>query len=622
MLTTECGLLLKYSKNKLCIEYFLDLLDKLQHRGKEACGILYYNVEDTTFENIKYEGLISDVIENIKFKKKIKNKRDKIEKSKLFTGKSNSFTNTISNFFLNKTVETNDKYKNPYIESNIFLGHVRYATSGGKKGMQYIQPYIFEYENEFFSFAFNGNIDILIWEKIYNETKFTNINNLKLLNDGELLREFIKYNINLKAKILKKRYENIDSHNFKNTNNDILNEVCSFTCQNILDSIPTSYCLILISRNKIYCLRDKLGNRPFFYCITSSSMTFSSETCVSIQSNWTPVKPGEMFEIDLDLFEDIDLSSPNKIIKNVNNKQQSNQLTETKLSNKNKNNNNNIQYKSNGNLIDIEDIHKQKFCVFEKIYFMKKNSLLDNYNSVVKYREYLAKLLLIQIKINNPKLHSFFYNYSSQGIKRNDFVVCGVPETGYEYAEEIAKNLNLPYKKIILKRKNASRSFISSNDEERLKVCKNKFELVKHKIKDKHLIISDDTIVRGNTLLYLVRQLRLCMPKSITMLIPAPPVKYQCFYGVDIPTKKELIYNQCYEKFENDTNIVENIKYKLTIDEIKKKLNLDNLEFLNVSVLERNDKNICTHCFSGKDIIDINRNKKNIDDDKKLCSYV
>ena len=109
-------------------------------------------------------------------------------------------------------------------------------------------------------------------------------------------------------------------------------------------------------------------------------------------------------------------------------------------------------------------------------------------------------------------------------------------------------------------------------------------------LKDLNVYIIDDSIVRGNTLKTIVKQLKDIGVRQIHLRITSPPVISECYYGIDIPTKEELIaHNRKIPEIRNDFG-VESLKY-IDIKSMKKIF----------------DDNICTSCFDGK------YNKKLID---------
>ena len=98
---------------------------------------------------------------------------------------------------------------------------------------------------------------------------------------------------------------------------------------------------------------------------------------------------------------------------------------------------------------------------------------------------------------------------------------------------------------VLKKRENIGRTFILPTDKERKEACSKAFDFNIDVIKDKNLIIVDDTIVRGNTFKSLIEQLKnIGKPKSIHVRIASPKIIEPCNLGIDLPTKQELVVNK------------------------------------------------------------------------------
>ncbi|MBI5470878.1 MAG: hypothetical protein HY961_00890 [Ignavibacteriae bacterium] len=118
---------------------------------------------------------------------------------------------------------------------------------------------------------------------------------------------------------------------------------------------------------------------------------------------------------------------------------------------------------------------------------------------------------------------------------------------------------------------------------------KTKFNTVKGVLKDKVVVIVDDSIVRGTTSRQLVQLVKQAGPKEVHFRVTSPPIRFPCHYGMDFPTQKELIANQC----NGD------------VRKIEQALGVDSLEYLELddlldSVPTENGAAYCTACFSGK----------------------
>ena len=127
-----------------------------------------------------------------------------------------------------------------------------------------------------------------------------------------------------------------------------------------------------------------------------------------------------------------------------------------------------------------------------------------------------------------------------------------------------------------------------NNNKDRLQVCKDKFIFNKDEINNNKIILIDDSIVRGITMKYIIILLKEYGAKEIHIRIASPPIKNQCYYGVDIPTQKELI---AHDK---------------SIEDIKDEIGATTLKYLSIKSLNKNEN--CTACFDGDyntDLIDI-----------------
>ena len=143
------------------------------------------------------------------------------------------------------------------------------------------------------------------------------------------------------------------------------------------------------------------------------------------------------------------------------------------------------------------------------------------------------------------------------------------------------------------------RTFIFPSQKLRDLSVRLKFNTVKGVLNDREVVIVDDSIVRGTTLKKLAKLLRDGGVKKVHVRISSPPVKYPCYYGMDFPTKEELVASN------------------RNLDEIKKIIDVDTLEYLSIEGLLKSmsidGDNFCTACFSGNYPIEIKgRNDKKV----------
>jgi amidophosphoribosyltransferase len=229
---------------------------------------------------------------------------------------------------------------------------------------------------------------------------------------------------------------------------------------------------------------------------------------------------------------------------------------------------------------------KSRHCIFEYIYFARPDSKIFN-ESVDKVRRKLGKLLACEapvIKNDEDKVN-----------------VIPVPDSGNTSTLGFAienNKLNYPTKFEIglIRNHYVGRSFISPGQDAREIKVKMKFNVVKGVTQGRHITIVDDSIVRGTTSIALVNLIKTGMPKSIDMRITSPPVKFPCYYGMDFPSKEELIANH----------------YQNT-DEIGQAIGVDSLKYLSMEKLleavpKGHNVGYCTACFSGEYPIPIEDN--------------
>ncbi|HET6273610.1 MAG TPA: amidophosphoribosyltransferase [Bacteroidota bacterium] len=228
-------------------------------------------------------------------------------------------------------------------------------------------------------------------------------------------------------------------------------------------------------------------------------------------------------------------------------------------------------------------------CVFEYIYFSRPDSQIFGH-SVDKVRRKLGKTLA-----------------NSNPVKPKDpndkVVVINVPDSSNTatmgFVQETNKRGGKAKLEIGLIRSHyIGRTFIQPKQDVRENKVKTKFNTVKGVLKDKVVTIVDDSIVRGTTSKQLVQLIKQAGPKEVHFRVTAPPIKYPCHYGMDFPTPKELIANQCGGD----------------VQKIGEELGVDSLEYLSIenllaSVPHENGANYCTACFSGKYPVKIDANQ-------------
>lgn len=120
--------------------------------------------------------------------------------------------------------------------------------------------------------------------------------------------------------------------------------------------------------------------------------------------------------------------------------------------------------------------------------------------------------------------------------------VIPVPDTSRTAACELARVLHLPHREGFIKNRYIGRTFIASADRERL--VRRKLNPIRREFAGKNVLLVDDSIVRGTTSRQIVRMVRRCGAKKVYLCSAAPEVRFQNIYGIDMPTKEELVVNQ------------------------------------------------------------------------------
>jgi len=219
-----------------------------------------------------------------------------------------------------------------------------------------------------------------------------------------------------------------------------------------------------------------------------------------------------------------------------------------------------------------------KHCVFEYIYFSRPDSKVFGVN-VDKLRRKLGKVLAQNHPVTDP-----------DGDK---VVVISVPDSSNTaalgYQNQLKKmGIESKYELGLIRSHYIGRTFITPTQKKREVGVKIKFNIVKGVLEGKTIVLVDDSIVRGTTSKQLIRLLREAKPKSIHVRISSPTIISPCYYGMDFPSKEELIAN----KYDND---VEKIREYMEADSLEY---LTNDELLD-AMIDHEPSEFCTACFSG-----------------------
>ena len=271
-----------------------------------------------------------------------------------------------------------------------------------------------------------------------------------------------------------------------------------------LFQIQGGYSLVMMTNKKLVAVRDPFGIRPLIIGKLKNSYIFSSETCA------------------------LDIVGAN-FIREVENGE--------------------IVIVENGELRSIKPFPKQKSrpCVFEYIYFARPDSLIGG-KCAYEYRKKLGIELAKESDINAD-------------------LIVPVPDSGVPAALGYAEKSKKKFELGLIRNHYVGRTFIEPSQNIRSLGVKLKLNPNKTIVKDKSIILIDDSLVRGTTCLKIVKMLLENGAKEVHVRIACPEIKFPDFYGVDMPTKKELL---AYEK---------------TVEEMGKYINATTLKFLSLDGL-------------------------------------
>jgi amidophosphoribosyltransferase len=208
-----------------------------------------------------------------------------------------------------------------------------------------------------------------------------------------------------------------------------------------------------------------------------------------------------------------------------------------------------------------------KFCVFEHVYFARPDSLLNG-RSVYRTREKMGRRLAIEAPVDAD-------------------VVIPVPDSGVPAAVGFAKQAGLPFEMGLIRSHYVGRTFIEPRDSIRHFGVRLKLSPVRSVVDGKRVVVVDDSLVRGTTSRKIVKMLRDAGAREVHLRISAPPTTHPCYYGIDTPTRAELV------------------AASHTIEEINKYITSDSLAYLSHDGLmaavgaDADGTGYCSACFTG-----------------------
>ena len=165
-------------------------------------------------------------------------------------------------------------------------------------------------------------------------------------------------------------------------------------------------------------------------------------------------------------------------------------------------------------------------CIFEFVYLARPDSVIDGI-SVYETRLRMGESLAEKIK----------RQYRHLDID----VVIPIPDSSRPSAMELSKHLNLPYREGFIKNRYIGRTFIMPGQGMRRKSVRQKLNSIAMEFRGKNVLLVDDSVVRGNTSREIVQMARESGARKVFFASAAPPVRYANVYGIDMPTREELI---------------------------------------------------------------------------------
>ncbi len=292
-----------------------------------------------------------------------------------------------------------------------------------------------------------------------------------------------------------------------------------------MDMLEGAYSLVIMSSTKLIAVRDPRGYRPL--CIGTlpgGGYVFASESCALDAVGATFLRDVEPGEIVV--ADAMGLRS---------NKDRCGRLP-------------------------------RQMCVFEYIYFARPDSVIEGC-SVHEARRQAGRFLAQEHPVEAD-------------------VVIGVPDSGLDAAVGYAEESGIPYGIGFVKNKYIGRTFIQGSQKQRENSVRIKLNVVASTVRGKRVVLIDDSIVRGTTSARIIKLLRDAGAKEVHFRVSAPPFKYPCYFGTDIPDQKLLVATG------------------RTVDQINEIIGADTLGYLSdehvVQLAPGAGCGFCTACFTGQ----------------------
>jgi len=309
---------------------------------------------------------------------------------------------------------------------------------------------------------------------------------------------------------------------------------------NIIDSIAEvmkkligSYSLVILAENELIAVRDPLGIRPLNVGNFDDTYIIASESVV--------------FDVlNVNSHKDV---KPGEIIS--------------------------INEKGIKSFRAIK-LNRKAYCMFEYVYFSRPDSVLNGI-PVYNVREKIGR---IHGELDDVKV---------------DFV-SPIPDSAIPFALGYSKQTGVPYRESLIRNRYVGRTFILPDQEARELAVRLKLNPMLSKVKDKKIILFDDSVVRGTTSGRVIKILKDAGAKEVHMRVGCPPIKSLCKLGIDMPTDKELIASE------------------KSIEEIRKSIGADTLRYIRIEDLVKaiglKEDELCLGCLTSKYPIKISKHEQ------------
>ncbi len=344
----------------------------------------------------------------------------------------------------------------------------------------------------------------------------------------------VAHNGNLtNAKLIKGELENYGSIFQSTTDTEVIIHLIALSHENTtldrlisaLRRVEGSYSLVILTNKELIAARDPYGFRPLVLGKSKNSFVVSSETCAFDLIEADYIREIEPGEILHITKDGIKAYNPFKKV-------------------------------------------SPKYCVFEYIYFARPDSFMFG-RTVYTVRKAFGRELARESGVDAD-------------------MVIPIPDSGIGAAIGYAQEARLPFELGLIRNHYVGRTFIEPEESIRHFGVKLKLNAVHDAVKGKRIVVVDDSIVRATTGRKIIKMLRQYGAKEIHFRVSSPPTTHPCFYGIDTPSRRELIasshtVNEINKYMESDT-----LSY-LSIDGIKRAIGDNSASF---------DYSFCDACFS------------------------